>query len=356
MPSCILHTLFGEDVFAELSKHPKILFLATNKFAKTLQTHKNVFTLGCQGPDVFYHSRRKRPVGIEYGSLLHRRGFGDFAAKLLAMSLSPAAETSTVGVYALGFATHAFLDRAAHPFIVYKTFHPSPAKDDHLHPAQAHVFFERIIDTLMLKVLRGGEISNWNEAGALESLCLNPPPDLAELLKDALVHTFPQRAGKDEKLTRRVQNTFEDSAGFYRFLTLSNNARKNPRADFEPDKCRLLYTHPENLPEHIDFLNLKRQVWLHPAGGKSEDTRSFPEIYAQAVQTAADVLSAVLQRYCEDGVFPVEQAVAAIGNGGLSIVDKSGAPCPPVHFDPLPLRDVLEQQFALYCERATLEA
>ena len=92
---------------------------------------RNVFALGCQGPDVFYHSQRLRPVALEYGSLLHRLNFGVFSAALLQMALPvscPAGEcqsSTPAHAYALGFMTHAALDRYCHPYIVYKSFDPN---------------------------------------------------------------------------------------------------------------------------------------------------------------------------------------------------------------------------------------
>jgi hypothetical protein len=340
MPSQILHSLFGEDVIAGI-------FRRTGNWFETETIHtiyKNVFALGCQGPDIFYHGRRQRPVGLEYGTLLHRRGIGLFAAKLLEASLPPTASISALGAYALGFMTHAILDRAAHPYIVYKSFRPSSRGT--LGPAQAHTFFERIIDALMLKTLRGREISGWDQECVLSSVCTSPPPGLKELLERTLIQTFPERAGKDEKLADRIKNTFDDSARFYRLTAPANLVKKNTGVATAITQDHLLYIYPENLPGHIDFLNMETRPWFYPAGHVKEDTRSFPEVYAHAVQAATDLLGGIIKRYLEDGAFPTLEAATAMGNGGLSLVDSNGAPCPPIRFDSLPLDEVLEQQFA----------
>lgn len=354
MPSQILHILFGEDVIAGIFKRTESRFEAvTVKAAEALQAYKNIFALGCQGPDIFYHSRRKRPVGLEYGTLLHRRGIGVFSAKLLEASLPSAAASAetlaginALGVYSLGFMTHAFLDRASHPFIVYKSFRLSPASPGGLGAAQSHAFFERIIDSLMLKVLRGREVSGWDQEDVLSGVCSKPPPGLQELLENTLVKTFPERAGKDEKLAQRIQNTFDDSVRFYRLTAPASVAQKSSSSSAAMNKDHLVYVYPENLPGHIDFLNLEKRPWFYPAGDAKKDTRSFPELYAQAVQAASDALGRVIERYLADGVFPTAQAATVIGNGGLSIVDTSGAPCSPSRFDPLPLDQALEQQLA----------
>ena len=89
MPAQILHSLFGEDVITGI--HSRLAgrygIIADKALEKILYAYKPAFVLGCQGPDIFYHSRQRRPVGLEYGSLLHRRGAGIFTAGLLKMGL-----------------------------------------------------------------------------------------------------------------------------------------------------------------------------------------------------------------------------------------------------------------------------
>jgi hypothetical protein len=364
--------LFGEDVIAEIYRRIGSRFgiVADKALENIRDTHRKAFALGCQGPDIFYHSRRRRPVGLEYGTLLHRRGAGIFTAGLLKMGLPdpPPDEDdirahrrekgiNALGVYALGFMTHAILDRQAHPYIVYKSRWLTPSKAGTLSIAQSHTFFERIIDALMLKRLRGAEITSWDQTGILALTCENPPLGLKELLARALVLAFPERAGKDEKLSLRIENAFSDSAVFYRITDPAITSYKTPelkRAALpisfrnEPlERSDLTFLYPEDLPAHIDFLNLENRPWLYPAGREREDTRSFPEIYAGAVAAAADSLAGVIARYLEEGVFPITEAARAIGNGGLSVTDENGKPCPPSRSDPLPLDEALDRQAAL---------
>ena len=351
MPSQVLHTLFGEDVTAEIHRRMESRFgvVAGKALEKIRDTHRKAFALGCQGPDIFYHSQNRRPVGLEYGTLLHRRGVGIFTAGLLKMGLPdpppgtpaeatgrgspPEKEINALGVYALGFMTHAILDRLTHPYIVYKSDRPPP---ENARRDRSHAFLERIVDVLMLKRLRGAEISGWDQEGILAEICEDPPPGLRELLARALVLAYPERAGKDEKLRARIENTFLDCAAFYRNTAPANKP-----------KSHVAYLYPEKLPVHIDFLNLKKRPWYYPAGEKKEDLRSFPELYAAAVKAAADSLTGIIGRYLEEGFFPIAEAAQAIGNGGLSIVDEEGRPCALSWTDPLPLQEVLDEQVAL---------
>jgi hypothetical protein len=241
--------------------------------------------------------------------------------------------------------THAILDRQAHPFIVYKSDRPPPETSRR---DRSHAFLERIIDVLMLKQLRGVEISSWDQEGILSETCAKAPLGLKELLARALAIAYPERAGKDTKLNQRIENTFLDCAGFFSFTAPANTKPEKPAPlPFPVQKGFLAYLYPQELPDHIDFLNLEKRPWFYPAGEEKEDTRSFPEIYSGAVKAAADSLTGIIGRYLEKGYFPIKEAARAIGNGGLSIVDENGKPCAPCRSDPLPLQEVLDQQWKM---------
>jgi hypothetical protein len=369
MPSQILHTLFGEDVIAGIYRRiaPRFGIVADKALEKITHTHNKAFALGCQGPDIFYHSQERRPVGLEYGALLHRRGAGIFTAGLLKMGLPdppPDEEDirsgrrekgiNALGAYALGFMTHALLDRAAHPYIVYKSGWVSPQKPETLRYARLHAFFERILDTLMLERLRGEAVSSWDQEGILAGICGNPPLGLKELLAKALVLAFPERAGKDEKLSLRIENTFTDCRDFYFFTdprrTSASDSPSNPHSTGEKgvppiSAGNLPYVFPEKLPPDLDFLNLEKKPWYYPAGeNQIAGHRSFPEVYEDAVRSAAESITPVIETYLDTGIFPIKEAAQAIGNGGLSIVDENGRPCAPTRSEPLPLGRVLEEQ------------
>lgn len=346
MPSQILHTLFGEAMIGRglRSIRSGIRGGAEGILEKIRGKYGALFTLGCQGPDIFYHSQFSRPVALEYGTLLHRRGFGSFAAELLRLTGPafsggvpsrdfPRGEPDALGVYALGFMTHGFLDRAAHPYIVYRTAATGgiPGRRG-IHP-----FFERILDALMLEYLQGKAVSSWEGGDALAAVCADPPGGLKELLAEALIRTFPERAGRDGRLALRMDNTFTGCAAFYGLTNPRHTGgSRMPRA----------YLYPRRFPLDIDYLNLARKAWRHPAPGGGEEFRSFPDIYAGAVEAAAASFAAFMDPWLGTG--GSGGAEEHIGNGGLSIRDPAGRPCAPVKTAPLPLDRVLAQQEALW--------
>jgi hypothetical protein len=207
----------------------------------------------------------------------------------------------------------------------------------------------------MLKRLRGQEISAWDQ-GILTEICANPPPGLRELLARSLTAAFPERAGKDEKLSRRIDNAFLDAAYFYQITAPGypatapgypitapgypggpGGAGGRGAAGLSSLACRF----PEHLPPGIDFLNLGHERWCYPAEPFTEDRRSFPEIYADALRGAVDSLLPSIGEYLATGLFPIGAAARRIGNTSLSITDREGRPCAPQRTCPLPLGAVM---------------
>jgi hypothetical protein len=355
VPSQILHALFGEDLLAALDRNFRCRPVENGCLP--------VFALGCQGPDIFYHSQMTRPVGLEYGTLLHRRGYGTFVAALFGLAMSETAPGSDLAAYAWGFATHAVLDRACHPYIVCKT---ARLNGEGRGGENHHAFFERILDALMLEELRGKPVASWNQ-NSLALLCEEPPPGLKELLAEALCRAFPERAGGDAKLLRRLDSAFRDCGFFYRHTCPAKTSFLWPRiTPGEQPVCQqrlveeapLTYLYPEALPQDIDYLNRERRTWHYPVVNGEPDARSFPEIYAQALETALETLGPLAAEFSETGRFPGGETIARrIGDNGLSIQDRNGKPVPASRSEPLPLERVLEQQrqARLGIKRAFLE-
>lgn len=355
----MLHVIFGEDVLrssaaAALGESSGTTVRA---YAESALGERGVFfRLGCQGPDLFYHNQRTRPVSLEYGTLLHRRGFGDFAADLLDRTMSgrsPSSGATAASAYALGFATHAFLDRAAHPYIVCKSGWVSPSKPETARYARCHAFFERILDILMLEKLRGIDEAAWDQEALLTRYDDGSRDSLVDSIAASLAAVFPERAGADAQLKRRIRNAFSDAASFYRVTNPARTSLNMRLPDgFEylrsaAGRSSVALVYPERFPYEIDYLNLARSRWGHPCRPDSVDHRSFPDLYADALASASAAFSSLFRSFSGTGLVPVAGLAAAIGNGGLSVVGADGQPCAPTHAEPLPLDTVLDRQYRL---------
>lgn len=354
MPAQILHILYGEDVLSRAAAQLQARGGGAGKFLEEAVL-LGAFRLGCQGPDLFYHNQRTRPVSLEYGTLLHRRGFGSFSAALLRRTLEPGSFGDAVSsgtAYALGFATHAFLDRACHPYIVSRAGWVAPARPETARYARCHAFFERLLDVLMLERLRGLPSSSWDQAEALVVPCEAAEASIPRLLVAALGETFPERAGKDLRLSARIANAFSDAAYFYRKTDPSRTTYRCRLVEgFEylataGGRSAVALMYPERFSLGVDYLNLGHSPWAHPGEGQGDFSLSFPELYQGAVEAGASFFVDLFVALESGGIVPASVA-GDLGDGGLSIVDSSGAPCAPRRLTPLPLQGVLDAQYSL---------
>lgn len=376
MPAQILHILYGEDVLDRAASALRPELPAAAAFAEALpRAAGGAFALGCQGPDLFYHNQRTRPVSLEYGTLLHRRGFGSFSAALLGRAVLgrplpkrafperdppggasapflPNDAPSAAAAYAVAFATHAFLDRACHPYIVSRAGWVSPSRPETARYARCHAFFERILDVFMFERLRGLSASSWDQEAALSVPCGSVDPGIPAAIAESLRDAFPERAGKDARLSARIANAFADASSFYRAtnpVRTSLDSRLPDRFEYlssAAGRASVALVYPERFPLDIDYLNLSRAPWALPADESGESRASFVDLYEGAVASGVSFFTVLFESLFRVGSFPSDTA-ALLGDGGLSIVDESGAPSAPQRSSPLPLDAVLDAQYAL---------
>lgn len=333
MPSQILHVLHGRAVLARFSSG--MALLADREL-------EGFFCLGSQGPDIFYHNQRTRPLALEYGSLLHRRGYGSFTA---AIAIGLESEGARGRAWLAGFLCHAVLDRALHPYIISRSG-PGPGagvEADGNSRARLHIFFERLLDVAMAEYLEEGR-HVWDQAALLSAPARAALNWLPMPLAAALCSTFPARACNDEKLELRMKNALSDSAGFF-------EATDPERLDSSPITRHLLS--PEALPRDLDrqlslaalihpqsaavreqmnvldLLNLGHNEWLHPCEDCAAASSSVPELFEDAVAAAAEALAALFRNE------------HTIGDAGLSLNSAEAKRCTPTRFSPLPVAMLL---------------
>ena len=74
MPSQLAHMLLAEEACG-------LAFGSPSAF-RDAPAHP-FLVLGAQGPDIFYHNRRRKPSGLHFGALIHRKGYGRLTAAMV---------------------------------------------------------------------------------------------------------------------------------------------------------------------------------------------------------------------------------------------------------------------------------
>ena len=354
MPAHISHLLFAEDVLRE----------ATGDAERLLEEAGNLFRLGAQGPDLFYHNQRTRPLALRYGSLIHRRGFGTLVAHMARTIIAGAQRSGRIDVeqvaFLAGFATHADLDRHAHPYIICRAGwvrHGQPSTQRY---RRCHALLERLLDVVALRARRGRELAEF-EFLANVTCGEGLPYGTLKMLVKGIDNAFPTASYKSRN-RRRIENAYTDSMRFYT-LTDHRNRRLRERA-LAVDR-REGYRHRHSAVFHfaaagadLDPGNLRRRPWPHPCDPTVMSDHSYVDLMAEAQQDVVPKLRRLLDLLgWPGGAGRPARAVAAgpahdsgwfaelaelFGNQGLGAT-LDGESCAPVHCQPLPLPELFER-------------
>lgn len=140
MPGFTTHYLFGINTYKTLKN---------DSLKKVLFDHHAAYSLGLQGPDVFFYYLPSYVVHRNnIGALAHIEDTGTFLSYLLdSQNLFPDKEENQIAqAYIMGFVGHYLLDRRCHPYIYDRTHFQGRTSEYH----SRHMNLEVDIDTELL--------------------------------------------------------------------------------------------------------------------------------------------------------------------------------------------------------------
>lgn len=358
MPSQIAHTLCAEETYQSVLSPTASPSDSDHHLERSLYldpTTTAYLALGAQGPDLFYHNQRRRPTGIQYGTLLHRRGYGSVTAAMVSTAVQRAAPpSSAIGAYIVAFITHAILDRRLHPYINYKAGRPVQGDPSTERFRTMHAFLERLIDVALLQELRGMTVREYSFFWKIEPMVTAEPDGTGwiHLIGGALAGAF-DRAANDTKLNQRLHNAWLDAVGYYRFTDsvtpayLTEALRRESVGDVRPTWLSII--HPPNIPPDLDVLNLQHADWTHPCSSRRRSTASVVDMYRSAVDESIPIVTNVVAIWNEalsHSEVSREASTAiteAVGDYNLSDGRPRKRPCRPRHMDPFPLAELQQE-------------
>lgn len=333
MPSHISHALLAEDVADDLARRDRVV-AATPRLRAILVT-------GAQGPDFFLHNHRRKPRGFRYGALLHRKGNAELLASL-ARSVARADCGDDLAAYALGYITHVWLDRIAHPYISWSAgWRGTP--DSHPDRPAMHAFLERLIDVQYLRGARDQSVAEYRFVERLPRWVgdfFRMRPVLIEALRSALVS-----AADDSQLPRRLLNALHDGLGFYKFTDAPNQnyfvtARHRERRG-EISSRWLSLVHPPERYITVDAINVEGRRWAHPCRPDRTASLGFAELVEEAHRrsvTSFRTWDAVAR-----GEVDPAALIEEIGHENLNDGITGDPPCRRIRCEPLPLLQLYQE-------------
>ncbi len=360
MPSHISHYLFASDLVHRI--------LPARDAAALTEDFNAFLTLGAQGPDLFLHNRRRKPSGLTYGMILHRKSAGRFCASLVETNQHKPF-VSPEGAYTIGWISHIVLDRILHPYINYRAGWVIPKHPETYSYRVNHVFLERTIDVLLLRARRNMAPDAFDFASRIE---VDPGEarGLFGSVRQALV-AATRRAGDDSDLSRRIRNAYLDAVDYYHAINTVDRRRARMELELSDEELPfwLGVYHPIRLPEDIDFGNRARTPWRNPCSGQICSSESIDDMFERGLEVAAGLAERLGEawhgaRKCleddesastgeketgdsartpPDASDPETPLERLIGNGDLSDERLEGEPCRRTTFSVLDFQRALRE-------------
>jgi len=267
MPNIWTHILFCEDVIDAVKKpYP-------------FSQYEPYMKLGAQGPDPFFYYnfwpwKKDDPVH-KVGMTLHTKNCGDFLIDLIIQAKNQCLE---VQAFVTGFITHHILDRNTHPYIHYRAGYKG----------NDHQKLEIVIDTLMMEKLH--KLKTWKTPVYKEVDVGNSlNPEVQRLLDDTINKHYPEL---NRRSSRYIQKAYKDM-----MLALKILADPYGWKHILLKRFISSYSH-QPIKDDIDYLNLNRSTWHHPATNEPSN-QSFMELYDKARIEAIEILTE-LQSYWQN--------------------------------------------------------
>lgn len=344
MPSRISHLWVAREA--------AMRWLSPALTAATLETAYPYLAMGAQGPDIFLHNHRRKPRGILFGALLHRKANDRFLAKLTEASRSEDGAVTNdrtsvhlgdsivdvrVAAYAVGWASHVWLDRIGHPYVNYFAGwrgHPDDADERrYMHP-----WLERILDAQLL-AYHGERLEDW----AFRQL-IAPPEDYVDTLVSPISGALREAltsAANDQNLSERVANALLDTVGFYfhtdnpaiRHFLKARAAELDGRA---PARWMALLHLPSEI-HTMDMMNQVHLTWCHPCDAAQLSDASWPQIVDQAVQRCRSTLQTMERYWTRPSADHLVKLADTIGPANLNDGLVGDPPCERRYTNPFPL-------------------
>lgn len=306
MPAFATHEIFGEEVLKEIPER---------RVRQAVLRHRNVFHIGCQGPDLFFYNPFfHRFAGQSLGSRMHEEGAGRFFASFLESLLKQRDRESTeIGIsYLLGFLSHYVLDTSLHPYIYGSIDYRPGEAGAGKRTIGLHHRMEAALDREMLMTRRHKMPASYHPAE--KTVCsLSEKKCLADLLCQAVPRSFPVRLRRGQ-----VEASFWFMDRFMQIVYGRRPwVRKRLRRLEEGLLGRAFLSNlmvDDKVQAGWDVANRRRGLWTSPWEPERERRESVWQLYdagakkyGEYYQALCPVLTSLLQRITMLEMFPGER-------------------------------------------------
>lgn len=289
MPGFTTHYLFGQQTYQQLH---------TSDLKRTIQKNHTAFSLGLQGPDIFFYDFFSSVCGRKHpGSIAHTTDTGTFFKYLLKspeIFLSKQ-EQEIAHAYILGFIGHYLLDTACHPYIYAMTHYTSHPKGYLGH----HIRLETDIDTTLLWFYQRRLPSEFRQD---ESIALSKQQ--LQVISSLLCYAF-SKSYPDLRLSRgRIMQAIRSMQKGTKLLYDSTGRKKLLIRRIEsivPGYPILSPLVPsDTLIFHIDPCNSRHIPWCNPWDTTQVSDESFFDLFEKAQSKYSRMLNDIADFFAKE--------------------------------------------------------
>lgn len=311
MPAFTLHYLFGVKNYREMSG---------GSLKSIIYQYPCLYSLGLQGPDIFFYFPPNYLGKVNIGSALHdgdsRRFFANLYDSMMGLKGEPA---RMAAAYLAGFMGHFALDTEFHPYVYQYTQYEGPQKNDMPYYAR-HFDMESKLDILYLRKWKNKRPEEFRQSRTI-ALSAGEQKTAARMLHRALgeVYGIRQSVWKLEAaiLTMRLGTAaLHDNTGRKKRLV----SRLEGRIFGCPLASSLIEWGSCGDPEKL--LNLRHREWKNPWNPRKVSRESVPELLHKASVRFGGYLKN-LQECIDRGESSPVELLDALGNrsyhSGLSL-------------------------------------
>lgn len=266
--------------------------IGSSSLKSILDSNRNVFSLGAQGPDIFFYFDfwpfKKSTSLAKLGGRLHYLKVGLFFEKSLEyISRTNGRDRDILLAYIMGYICHYSLDGSAHPYVFYKSGFKVPKSESRERYSADHRRFETAVDILMLQHILGTKPSKLSPFKLIHT-DNHSRLVIGQFYSWILSEMFKLDAPYSEivsaiKATETTLLLSMDRTGVKKFLLeLIESLLGRP-----PVFSSAIHSGP--VDNNIDYLNLEHRPWHLPWDIDVEITSSFPELFDRSVSTAKEL-------------------------------------------------------------------
>lgn len=301
MPGFTTHYLFGQQAYQRLR---------SSDLKQKIQKYHTVFSLGLQGPDIFFYdilsflSAKKNP-----GSIAHTANTKEFLQHLLESPkiFLQEKEQDIAHAYILGFIGHYLLDTKCHPYIYAMTRYAKKPKGY----IGRHICLETDIDTVLLwRCLR--RIPSEFHQNETIALSKEQRTIISAALNFAFSKTYP---GLNVTRHRILQAIYAMQLST-KLLYDPSGRKKDVIRRIErviPGYPLLSPLVPSDPPiVHKDPCNKRHRQWSNPWKPDRKSAASFYELFEDALEEYGLVLNEIARFFSRQRSAKAEEKAASL--------------------------------------------